>query len=112
MDARKKLMGLGPVEAEILEVLWKNEEMKVRDIHAKLKKKVAQSSVAVLLDRLFDRRLVTRRTETGRGGLFYIYSASVTRPEFEKHVVEQTVDNLLKHFGPTAVNYFNERFRK
>ena len=44
---------LSPLEQEVLQVLWPAKSLRVREIHEKLKKKVALSSVAVILDRLF-----------------------------------------------------------
>lgn len=105
---------LSPLECEILEVLWKKEDAKVRDIYkvVKKKRKVALTSIAVILDRLHKRNLVVRKIESGRGGYHYIYTPKISRNDFENSIVERTVDKLIECFGPTAVNYFNERFKK
>ena len=105
---------LSNLEKEILTVLWPDKSLKVRDIYAKLKNKreVALSSVAVLLDRLNEKGVVTRRAETGRGGVRYIYTPRGTKETFHKTIVATTVDKLIAQFGPTAVTYFNERFGK
>ena len=86
--------------------------MKVRSIFEKLKLKrdVALSSVAVILDRLYQRKIVDREIETGRGGVRYIYFPTKDRPQFEKSIIEETVNSLIQRFGPAAVSYFNERF--
>ena len=65
-----------------------------------------------MLDRLYEKRLVSRKTQQGRGGLYYLYSPKVTEEEFNKSVLEASVDSLVARFGPAAVNYFNERFAK
>lgn len=104
---------LSPLEGEILELLWKApSEARVKDIHSRLKAKAAQTSVAVMLDRLYEKRLVSRKTQQGRGGLYYLYSPRVTKEEFNNSVLAASVDSLLAQFGPSAVNYFNERFNK
>ena len=66
---------LSPLEFSVLKVLWKQDSARVRQIYDKLKssQKVALSSVAVILDRLFEKGLVNRKVETGRGGLRYVY---------------------------------------
>ena len=103
---------LSPLEKDVLLVLWPDRKMRVREIHGKLKKKVALSSVAVILDRLHDKGVVSRKVETARGGVRYLYYPTQDKAAFEKSVVEKTVNGLINTFGPTAVSYFNERFRK
>ena len=103
---------LSPLENDVLRVLWPDRKMRVREIHGKLKQKVALSSVAVILDRLHDRGIVARKVETARGGVRYLYYPAQDKAAFEKSVVEKTVNGLIESFGPTAVSYFNERFRK
>ncbi|MBS3147774.1 BlaI/MecI/CopY family transcriptional regulator [Candidatus Woesearchaeota archaeon] len=103
---------LSPLEQEVLQVLWPAKSMRVREIHSKLKKKVALSSVAVILDRLFDKQIVTRTIETARGGARYIYTPVHDRKAFEKSVVESAVNKLIDTFGDNALSYFNERFKR
>lgn len=105
---------LSPLESDVLHIIWPAKEMKVRAIYEKLrpKKKIALSSIAVILDRLFDRGIVDRKMETGRGGVRYLYFPKQDKGQFEKSIVEQTVNSLINKFGSTAVSYFNERFKK
>jgi predicted transcriptional regulator len=104
---------LSPLENDVLKVLWPDKKMRVREIHSRLNgKKVALSSVAVILDRLHDKGIVARKIETARGGVRYVYYPTQDRSAFEKSVVEKTVNNLIETFGSNAVSYFNERFRK
>ncbi|MEK6978635.1 MAG: BlaI/MecI/CopY family transcriptional regulator [Candidatus Micrarchaeota archaeon] len=113
--AGKKASGaaavLSGIEAEIMDVVWDNSPVHCCDVRSVLKRKVAPTTVAVMLDRLYDRGLVMRKAETARGGVRYLYSPKVTRDGFCRTVVEQTVDNLITAFGPSAVNFFNEKFR-
>lgn len=105
---------LSPLESDVLAILWPDKQLKVRDIYDQLKKKrkVALSSVAVILDRLHDKKIVGRKEETARGGTRYTYFPKEDRKTFEKNVVEDAVNNLIESFGPVAVNYFNDRFSK
>ncbi len=103
---------LSPLEADVLSVLWPDKKLRVREIHEKLIKKVALSSVAVICDRLHDKGIVARKIETARGGVRYIYYPTQDKSSFEKSVVENTVNKLIKTFGSNAVSYFNERFKK
>jgi len=105
---------LSPLEQDILKVIWPDRKLRVRQIYDKLKgqRKLALSSVAVLLDRLHDRGVVKRNVETGRGGVRYIYYPTHDRDHFEKSIVETAVNKLIEKFGSTAVSYFNERFSR
>lgn len=111
---RKGLGILSPLENDVLKILWKKDSgMRARDIHSVLRKKrkVALTSVAVILDRLYQKGIVTRKIATGRGGEHYIYYAK-PRETVEKTIVERTVNGLIEKFGKNAVSYFNERFSK
>ncbi len=105
---------LSPLERDILGKLWPDKKLRVREIYDKLKgtRKLALSSVAVLLDRLHEKKIVERKIETARGGVRYIYSPRKDKEHFEASVVEKTVNKLIQSFGETAVAYFEERFAK
>lgn len=103
---------LSPLEGDVLKVLWPDKQLRVREIHEKLKSKVALSSVAVICDRLHDQGIVGRKIETARGGVRYVYYPTQDKSAFEKTVVEQTVNKLIETFGSNAVSYFNDRFKK
>jgi predicted transcriptional regulator len=105
---------LSPLENAVLQCLWHEHAMYVRDIYDCLKKdrKVALTSIAVILDRLHKKGLVERKIETSRGGFRYLYSASKDEKEFERTMVENAVNGLISKFGKTALSYFNERFSK
>lgn len=114
IDLEKKSIGIfSPLQSSILEVLWKNDGQKVRNIHSRLKGKgVALTSVAVDLDRLHKKGVVSRTVETGRGGPHYIYSVNENKQELEESIVAGTVNKLIERFGSVAVDYFNERFSR
>lgn len=103
---------LSPLESEVLDVLCNCHEAKVREVHKKLRGKCALTSVAVILDRLHDKKLVSRKAHYGRGGQHYVYSAKASKKDLEYSVLENTVNKLMESFGSTAVSYFNERFKK
>ncbi len=105
---------LGPLERDVLDTLIKEKETSAKTIYNKLKKKrkTALSSVCVMLDRLYVKGLVTRKTESCRGGFRYIYEAKNTNEAYERAIIDGTVKNLMKKFGSTAVAYFNEKFGK
>lgn len=106
---------LSPLECDVIEVLWSCGECRVQNIYKMLKKnkrKVALTSVAVILDRLYKKGIVVRRIEKGLGGGHYVYSAKTTKEDFEESIVENTVNKLMNTFGSVAANYFYKRFSK
>jgi len=105
---------LSPLEADILKILWTEKHARVRDVYDKLKgrRKVALTSVAVILDRLHKKKFVTRSVQVGLGGYHYIYLPKISKNDFEHSIVNETVNKLIENFGDVAVNYFNERFVK
>ncbi len=105
---------LSPLEGDVLNVLWPDREFRVREIYKLLRKerKVALTSIAVILDRLFEKGVVDRKIESARGGLRYMYFPKKDKKQFEESVVEETVNKLIGKFGNVAVAYFNERFVK
>ena len=105
---------LSPLEAKVLHALWKKESAKVRDLHLIVKKdqEVALTSIAVILDRLHQKNLVTRTAKTGRGGYHYIYSPAFSQKDFEYSMMDNFVEKMINTFGKSAIAYFNERFSK
>jgi predicted transcriptional regulator len=105
---------LSPLEEDVLQILWPNKKLKVREVYEILKsqkKKVALSSIAVILDRLHEKNIVGRKIETCRGGLRYVYCPQKDKKQFETSIIENAVNNLIERFGNTAINFFNERFK-
>ncbi len=105
---------LSPLEAKVLYALWERESAKVRELHSIVKKdqKVALTSVAVILDRLFEKKLVKRKALPGRGGYHYIYSPVLSKKDFEYSMMDKFVEKMIDTFGKSAVAYFNEKFSK
>lgn len=110
----KSFTKLSPLESEILKVLWSKKSSRVREMYdsVRKRKKVALTSVAVLLDRLYKKGIVKREISSGRGGFYYIYYPVHDEESFKVSVIEKTTEQLIKTFGPTALNYFNEKFSK
>ena len=105
---------LSPLEKDILGEMDEGKEFSAAEIYRTLsqKRKVAQSSISVLLDRLFKKGLLQRETETARGGIRFLYTLDVNREKYERKVVENTVNALIQKFGSHAIAYFNESFDK
>ena len=105
---------LSPLEANIIKDLESTKDYTTSEVYSLIKKKrkVAQSSVSVLLDRLYKKGLLKRKTENAKGGVRFVYSISESKEDFEKNIVENVVNRLVERFGSKAIAYFNESFGK
>ena len=101
---------LGPLETEIMEVVWDLGEVTVRDVHRRLlsKRDIAYTTVMTTLGRLTDKGLL-RRDE---GQPAHHYLPLVTRDQYARSTVKSVVDWLIGHFPDPAVAYFLDRVEK
>lgn len=105
---------LSPLEQNVLQILWPDKKLRVKEIQKKFSgKKAPLSSVAVICDRLHDKGLLKRDIEkSDKACIRYVYYPAKDKTEFETAIIEKTVNKLLDAFGKTAAAYFNERFKK
>jgi len=83
--------GLGPLERQVIEIVWTNDEVTVRDVYARFDGKVAYTTVMTTLDRLFRKGLLAR-TKRARA---FVYSASASREQLDHLVASDVVSGLL-----------------
>lgn len=84
-------LALGRLERQVLEETWRRGETSVRDIVKALNDGIAYTTVMTTLDRLYKKRLLSRRKD----GRAFIYKPLVTRAEFEQGIAEDVIDGLL-----------------
>jgi len=85
---------LGPLEIQVMEVVWAHGESSVRDVVDKLDNRLAYTTVMTTLDRLFKKGLLDRyKSERA-----FVYSARLSSQEWER----QRAGNLVAGFlaGP------------
>lgn len=97
---------LGELEQSIMEIVWKRKESTVRDIFQLLQKKrlIAYTTVATILQRLFNKGLVGRKTE--KNG--YRYFPKISKESFARSLTKSFVKKLEKSFGDVALSSFAE----
>ncbi len=98
---------LGPLEAEVMEVVWDCGEVTVRDVHKALRinRKIAYTTVMTTLGRLTDKGLLQRV----EGQPAHHYSPLVSREQYAKSTVKSVVDWLVSHFPDPAMAYFVDK---
>jgi len=102
---------LGPLEAEVLEVVWKKTEATVRDVYRVLSRsrEIAYTTVLTVLRNLNRKNIVRRR----QGDVGYIYYPAIGREEFIQARVGEIIDLLLDRFpGPTLTHLLRRMGRE
>ena len=89
---------LGKLEREVLREIWRRDEASVRDIYLAFGESIAYTTLMTTLDRLFKKKLLTRRKD----GRAFFYLAAVSPDELEQGIREDLIDGLLGH-GADAV---------
>ena len=84
-------VALGRLERQVLEETWRQGETSVRDVFIAFDEKVAYTTLMTTLDRLYKKRLLSRR----KGGRAFLYSPLVTREELEQGIREDVIEGLL-----------------
>lgn len=82
---------LGPLEQEVLELVWQRGTASVRDIHLALDERLAYTTLMTTLDRLFKKGLLTRQKD---GRAFY-YAPRATPEELARGLARRALDGLL-----------------
>jgi len=99
---------LGPLEANVMESIWGSRKtpVTVREIYEALKKtkNLAYTTVMSTMDRLFDKNLLDRKIEKGRGGLYYVYWPALEKQSFQKSAVREVLSSLIDNFGEVVAN--------
>ena len=101
---------LGPLEAEIMDVVWERGEVTVRDVHQALRsgRPIAYTTVMTTLGRLADKGLLQRMEEQPA----HRYVALMSRDQYARTTVKSVVDWLIGHFPDPAVAYLVARVER
>lgn len=83
---------LGALERAVMDVLWAEGDLAVRDVQARLSRQVAYTTVMTTLDRLYKKGVLERR----RMGRAYLYSPGVTRGQLQASIAGSVLAGLLQ----------------
>src|SRR6267143_6561018 len=86
-------LALGKLERQVLDEAWRRSELSVRDIYLAFDERVAYTTLMTTLDRLYKKKLLERRKD----GRAFLYSAALSREEFEHGIREDVIEGLLGH---------------
>lgn len=82
---------LGPLEIEVMEVLWLHGECNVHNVVERLARPLAYTTVMTTLDRLYKKKLLERH-KLERA---FIYQAALSRAEWEQKRTGEFVAGFL-----------------
>lgn len=118
VEGKKLQAFLGPLETSIIETIWRSKKrpMTVREVLEILKKKkpIAYTTVMNTMDRLYEKKLLDRRIEKGKGGVYcyYVYWPRLEEQKFKQAAVGEVLNSLIENFDEIVTNCFVERAAK
>lgn len=97
---------LGPLEAMVMERLWKRGTATVREVVEDLgrTRALAYTTVMTIMTRLHEKGLLERE----RDGKTYVYRPAVSRQEHRERLSRELVRGLVDEFGAVALAQFAE----
>lgn len=95
---------LGDLEADIMELIWKDNPASVRNIHENLAngRTIAYTTVMTVMSRLADKGLL-KREQHGRA---YLYVPTQNREDFCSDAIGTVMQGLLGGFGEPVLSQF------
>ncbi|MFF3101296.1 BlaI/MecI/CopY family transcriptional regulator [Viridibacillus arvi] len=93
----------GPLEAKIMDILWNDVEMTIKDVQQVLdqEKLTNFNTVMTVMNRLVDKGILQKRTE-GRSSL---YKPVLSREEFLNTQSKEMTNELMDEFGNVVVSH-------
>lgn len=82
----------GALERDVMNVLWAEGDLAVRDVQGRLGRAIAYTTVMTTLDRLYKKGVLVRRPS----GRAFLYSAAVTRPQLQAQIAGRVLAGLLQ----------------
>jgi predicted transcriptional regulator len=84
---------LGSLERQVLDEVWRRDEVSVRDVYRAFGERIAYTTVMTTLDRLFKKNLLDRRKD----GRAFIYKPSLSEADLKQGITEDVIEGLLGH---------------
>ena len=93
----------GPLEAKIMDILWNNDEMTIKEVQHILEKEKAMNfnTVMTVMNRLVEKGILQKRAE-GRSSM---YKPIQSRNEFLDTQSKEMTNELMDEFGNVVVSH-------
>ena len=101
-----QMKSISELEQVVMDIVWELKECSVRDVVKKLQpnRKLAYTTVATILQRLYDKGIVERK-ESKQG---YTYYPKLSKQSYGKKMAKLFLGNFFKSYGDTAIASFAE----
>ena len=98
---------LGPLEAEVMDLVWDMGEATVRDVYEVLRgrRDIAYTTVMTIMGNLARKRLLDRHTRNRA----YVYAPALSKDEFARAGVFKMVDDMVGRFAAPVLTYLVDR---
>ncbi|HKW34275.1 MAG TPA: BlaI/MecI/CopY family transcriptional regulator [Candidatus Acidoferrum sp.] len=94
---------LGPLELELMQILWSRGESNVREVVSRLDRSLAYTTVMTTLDRLYKKGFLDRRMPDRA----FVYSPRFSQQEWERRRAESVVAAWLAGSRPSRELLFS-----
>jgi predicted transcriptional regulator len=96
----------GELELQVMDILWQNEKSSISEVFKEINKSrnIAYTTVATILQRLYDKGLVDRNEESNH----YIYVPKLSKKDYSSKLVKTFINKLVNNFGDIAITSFAE----
>ena len=89
----------GTLEREVMDILWAEGNLAVRDVQARLRRPAAYTTVMTTLDRLFKKGILSRE-QSGRA---FLYTPLVSTEELKASIASRVITGVLQGTSEAAV---------
>lgn len=105
-----KNINLGELEKQIMDIVWECKSCSARDVLIVLEKdhKLAYTTIATILKRLYDKGLLKRAEDK----LGYTYSPKLSKERYSRNIAQSFLKKFIDSFGDTAIASFAESIDK
>lgn len=95
---------LGPLEKEIMEIVWKKNEVNVKTVVSELpqSRKLAYTTVLTILSRLWKKGLLER----DKRGKSFVYKSKRDKQQTLHSLIRSTLHTLVERYGDDAIAAF------
>jgi predicted transcriptional regulator len=99
-----KKKGLGPLEHQIMDIVWKQKEATVYSVVDQIckEKQLAYTTIMTVMSRLAKKGVLKREKK----GKTYIYSPIESKEKFIHQLVQNTISKMVDMFGEDALAAF------
>ena len=111
MAKENKPVSLGPLEDEIMKIVWARNEATVRDVQEELERRgtqLAYTTVMTVMGRLATKRLLLRK----RLGRSFVYQPRVKEDQFREDTARMLAQHLIRGFDRLGIARFVQEVAK